>query len=225
MQETKIRDASSVIIVREDGPVPTVLMGQRGKTAAFMPNKFVFPGGAVDPIDADVKLVGEPNEICLNRLKKYSNINSSTAFLTSAIREVWEETGLMFGKKFPKRLENLGNESWDSFFKNGYGPSAKSFRFIFRAITPPNRTRRFDARFFLADANLILGQLDDFSDASDELSHLQWVSFEEARKLDLPFITEIVLAEAEALTLQNGPPDSVPFFNNSQGSSDILRIY
>ena len=81
MQETKIRDASSVITVRKDGPVPTVLMGQRGKTAAFMPNKFVFPGGAVDPIDADVKLVGEPNEICLNRLEKYSNINSLSCFL------------------------------------------------------------------------------------------------------------------------------------------------
>ena len=63
MQETEIRDASSVIIVREDGPVPKVLMGQRGKAAAFMPNKFVFPGGAVDPIDADVKLLSQPNEI------------------------------------------------------------------------------------------------------------------------------------------------------------------
>ena len=97
MQETEIRDASSVIIVREDGPVPKVLMGQRGKAAAFMPNKFVFPGGAVDPIDADVKLLSQPNEICLNRLKEHSNINPSHAFLTSAIREIWEETGLMFG--------------------------------------------------------------------------------------------------------------------------------
>ena len=70
MQETKIRDASSVIILRNLASEPQVLMGQRGSKAAFMPNKFVFPGGAVDPIDADVKLVGEPNEICLNRLVK-----------------------------------------------------------------------------------------------------------------------------------------------------------
>ena len=225
MQETEIRDASSVIIVREDGPVPKVLMGQRGKAAAFMPNKFVFPGGAVDPIDADVKLLSQPNEICLNRLKEHSNINPSHAFLTSAIREIWEETGLMFGEKIYKKFNSPDNESWKNFFKSGYGPSAKNFRFIFRAITPPNRTRRFDARFFLADANLISSHLDDFSEASDELSHLQWVSFEEARKLDLPFITEIVLAEAEAQMEKINCPASVPFFNNTTEKSEFIRLH
>ena len=44
-----VRDAATVILVRDPGgPRPRVLMGQRGAAAAFMPNKFVFPGGAVD---------------------------------------------------------------------------------------------------------------------------------------------------------------------------------
>ena len=43
-----LRDAASVILVRRDRDDARVLMGQRGKGAAFMPSKFVFPGGAVD---------------------------------------------------------------------------------------------------------------------------------------------------------------------------------
>ena len=106
----EIKDAASVILIRNKKSNPSVLMGQRGKDAAFMPNKFVFPGGAVDPIDADVKLLSQPNEICLNRLKEHSNINPSHAFLTSAIREIWEETGLMFGEKIYKKFNSPDNE-------------------------------------------------------------------------------------------------------------------
>ena len=49
-----VRNAATVILVREDGDEPRVLMGQRGKAAAFMPSKFVFPGGAIDPQDAEI---------------------------------------------------------------------------------------------------------------------------------------------------------------------------
>jgi len=47
IDKTAVRDAATVIVLR-DPDRPHVLMGQRGKTAAFMPDKFVFPGGAVD---------------------------------------------------------------------------------------------------------------------------------------------------------------------------------
>ena len=46
--KTKIRNAATVIVVRNKHDKPSVLMGQRGVDAAFMPSKFVFPGGAVD---------------------------------------------------------------------------------------------------------------------------------------------------------------------------------
>ena len=89
----------------------------------------------------------------------------------------------------------------------GEGPA---LRYIFRAITPPGRSRRFDARFFLADAEGASGDLEGFSGASDELSHLHWIGLDQARSLDLPFITEVVLAEVTAL-LRGVDQPGVPF--------------
>ena len=56
MEDVPIRNAATVILVRDMDEGPAVLMGQRGKAAVFMPNKFVFPGGAVDATDADVTI-------------------------------------------------------------------------------------------------------------------------------------------------------------------------
>jgi len=51
-----IRDAATIIMVRDAATRPRVLMGQRGQSAVFMPSKFVFPGGAVDAVDATIPL-------------------------------------------------------------------------------------------------------------------------------------------------------------------------
>ncbi|MEL7204010.1 MAG: DNA mismatch repair protein MutT, partial [Pseudomonadota bacterium] len=56
-------------------------------------------------------------------------------------------------------------------------------------------------------------------------SHLQWVPLQEARALDLPFITEVVLAELEARVADPSPPASVPFFKNNDEESLFLRMY
>ena len=57
--DVPIRDASTVILIRKKDNNNYVLMGQRGKNAVFMPSKYVFPGGAVDPQDSDIKLAGQ----------------------------------------------------------------------------------------------------------------------------------------------------------------------
>ena len=95
--------------------------------------------------------------------------------------------------------------------------------FVFRAVTPKGRPRRFDARFFMVDAAQLCSDPDDFDRAEDELSHLHWVPLAEARALDLPFITEVVLAEVTA-SLTRGLPETVPFFRNDDESHLVTRL-
>lgn len=194
MPEAPINAAASLVLLRDGA----VLMGQRGAGAVFMPSKYVFPGGRVDPGDhADFAGL---SETCLRRLGQHVPPDAPTAhgLAACARRELVEETGLSLA------------------------PTAR-LRFIFRAITPPGGPRRFDARFFLADAGDVQGAPDDFSRAEDELSHLHWVPLAETRGLDLPFVTEIVLAELRAM-LAGHDQHGVPFFDNSGTVPTFRRL-
>ena len=106
----------------------------------------------------------------------------------------------------------------------GLLPAAGALDFVFRAITPDGRPRRFDARFFLVDAAELVGDLDDFSRACDELSELQWIPLPETRSFNLPFVTEVVLGEISRAVREGGRPASVPFFDNRTARSVFSRI-
>ena len=93
--KTKIRNAATIIVVRNKHDKPSVLMGQRGVDAAFMPSKFVFPGGAVDDQDLSIDINDSINEVCKNRLLKENKNGSWNALVAAAIRELFEETGLV----------------------------------------------------------------------------------------------------------------------------------
>ena len=197
-----IRPAATVILWRERGDGPEVLMGQRGAGAVFMPSKFVFPGGGVDPEDHASPLPGLLSDLCARRLAAMvpDDAPAPDVLVAAARRELEEETGLRLA-----------------------APAAPSLRFVFRAITPPGRSRRFDARFLLADAACLESDPQDFAQASGELQHLSWLPLPQARALDLPFITEVVLAEVAALTAGRDQP-GVPFFDNSGTTPQFRRI-
>jgi 8-oxo-dGTP pyrophosphatase MutT (NUDIX family) len=197
-----IRAAATVILTRQGGNGPEVLMGQRGAGAVFMPSKFVFPGGGVDPTDHAAPRPGYLEDACTRRLGLYTDADAPApdVIVAAALRELAEETGL----EVPS-------------------PARGALRFVFRAITPPGRTRRFDARFLLADADILPGDQNDLSAASGELAHLRWLPLPEARALDLPFITEVVLAEVAALFAGHDQP-GVPFFDNSGDTPHFRRI-
>mgnify|MGYP000008789032 FL=1 len=222
IDKTAIRNAATVIVLRDRHTVPQVLMGQRGAGAVFMPNKFVFPGGALDQADAQVPLARPLPALCRQRLTEDTEADLANALAVAAIRELWEETGLILGT--PGQWQGTPPDDWQSFAATGHLPSADALQFVFRAITPPGRPRRFDARFFLVDAEAIASDLDDFGAACDELSHLQWIPLPEVRKFDLPFITEVVLAEIAARATSDTPPSSVPFFKNNEEASLFLRL-
>ncbi|MCT4558287.1 MAG: NUDIX hydrolase [Pelagimonas sp.] len=220
--KTAIRNAATVIAIRDRNSRPSVLMGQRGAKAAFMPNKFVFPGGAVDQADQHVPLAAPLPSLCAARLAQDAPSEMPRALAAAAIRELWEETGQILGQSgiWPGAIP----DDWLSFAETGHRPSADALQFVFRAITPPGRPRRFDARFFMLDAEALMSDPDDFGRAEDELSHLQWIPLDEVRNFDLPFITQVVLAEITARAHDDTPPTSVPFFRNDDEQSLFLRL-
>lgn len=224
-QSNQIRDAASVVLLRNRHSTPKILVGQRGKDAVFMPNKFVFPGGAVDQEDQNVRILHRPSPSCLEKLSKQVDKKITNMLLACAVREVWEETGL--------KLAHISNHScveipknWITFCKGGHHPSAKGMVFFYRAVTPPGRTKRFDARFFLADLDKVdlVGNPDDFSLASTELRHLQWIPLADASKLDLPSITQLVLATLSDVLKSNDSPSKVPFRHCLGGQRTIEWI-
>lgn len=222
VDKSQIRNAATVIVLRDRHTSPRILMGQRGAKAVFMPNKFVFPGGAVDAADAQVPLAASLNDICAARLAEDADPTLAHALAVAAIRELWEETGLILGR--PGTWQGTPPQDWQSFAATGHLPHAEPLQFVFRALTPPGRPRRFDARFFLLDADAVATDLDDFDAATDELSHLQWVPLTKARSFDMPFITEVVMAEIEARAGDLDPPASVPFFKNNDEQSLFKRL-
>lgn len=225
--EIPIRDAATVVVLdRHAAAGPSVLMGQRGAAAVFMPSKYVFPGGAVDAADAAARLGAGLAPETAARLAAEPRPGAASdphALAAAALRELAEETGLLTGHP------GAAPEGWDHYAGAGLAPDASALIYLFRAITPPGRPRRFDARFLLLDAEHLHGDRHDFAGACDELSHLHWVPLAEARALDLPFITEVVLAELAGVIARAGggplrAPESVPFFDNRDANPRFMRI-
>lgn len=110
-------------------------MGIRAGGHRFMPNALVFPGGAVDPIDASAPVASEPSQSLLAALARNARPRLARAIAVAAARELQEETGLSLGT--PPRLEALA--------------------YLCRAVTPPSSPIRFNARFLLAPAEATQG--------------------------------------------------------------------
>lgn len=192
------RDAASLILVDRSGASPTVLMGRRHRRHIFMPGKFVFPGGRVEPEDARMPVaagLAPEHEARLLKQIPRPAATRARAFALAAIRETCEETGLVLGRKgeLPPKIPS---ESWRAFAEFGVTPDLSALHFVARAITPPGNTRRFDARFFMADAELIAHRIEGVVGADSELDELVWVPIRQARDLELSSITQRMLEEA-----------------------------
>ncbi|MGN6516700.1 MAG: NUDIX hydrolase [Rhizomicrobium sp.] len=213
------KDAATLVLVRRGTDGPRVLMGRRHGNMAFMANKYVFPGGRVDPGDQRIALGGDLKPHVAERLTRGASAQRARGFALAAIRETFEEAGILIGER-AEILPRTRAPAWKKFFAHGIAPRLDAFEFIARAITPPNRTRRFDARFFMADASVIARALD--SRENEELLTPAWLTLTEARALDLPSITRAVLDEVEA-RLSDGVDGSrpVPFFRFRSGKSQV----
>jgi len=209
--DSEPRDAATMMLIDRSGRVPKVLLGRRHADHKFMPGKFVFPGGRIEALDAQMSAISdihpEMEKKLLERVAEPSPAFARALALT-AIRELAEETGLLLGVRRDAPPQTPG-EIWTEFAKARVHPDLGNIHFIARAITPPRRPRRFDTRFFTADASSIAHSIEGVVGADSELVELTWVPIEQATHLDMPTITGIVLEELLA-RVEAGMAHSLP---------------
>jgi 8-oxo-dGTP pyrophosphatase MutT (NUDIX family) len=193
------RDAATLILIRRDGPAPQVLMGRRHGGHDFMPDKWVFPGGRIDRSDFRAPHATPLRPSVAARLEKTTTPDRARALAMTAIRETFEEAGLLLARPAPSRP---GAGPWREFLAQGAAADLDALDFIARAITPPSRHKRFDARFFMAEADRLIS-LERQGDCG-ELDEIAWVTLDDALKLDLPSVTRFVLRE---IPLRLADPD------------------
>src|SRR6185295_289791 len=155
-----------------------------------------------DRADAHVPIATPLDRFVNARLQKAATALRARALAVAAVRETFEETGLMLAKplKGGAPEEDFG-EHWRGFLDKGMGPALDCLDLIARAVTPPGRPRRFNARFFMARAEDATGEIRH----SSELGDIRWVKLDEARELPLPTITGLILGEIGRLVKE--PPD------------------
>jgi 8-oxo-dGTP pyrophosphatase MutT (NUDIX family) len=192
------KDAATIILIDRSDATPKVLMGRRHHGHKFMPGKFVFPGGSVEAHDRLVPVVGELDPRVEARLMQRLRRPSRTrarAIAVAAVREAFEETGLLLGRKVAGLNSPAG--LWQAFAHAGVQPDLDELHFIARAITPPRRPRRFDTRFLAADSRAVAHRVEGIIGPDAELVELTWVPIAQAKQLDLPTITHVVLTDLE----------------------------
>jgi 8-oxo-dGTP pyrophosphatase MutT (NUDIX family) len=190
------RDAATLILLDRSGGAVRVLIGRRHHGHAFMPGKFVFPGGRTDPSDSripvaeglhpdeEAKLIGSGSKASPTRAR---------AIALSAVRETYEEAGFLIGRK---GAFATNRPDWRGFADHGVQPSLERLRYIARAITPPGRVRRFDTRFLAAWRDDVAVELPE-GGPTHELEELIWLPIAEAKQADIPAITKQVLSMLE----------------------------
>jgi 8-oxo-dGTP pyrophosphatase MutT (NUDIX family) len=215
------RDAATLILIERGLKGPRVLMGKRHDGHKFMPGKFVFPGGAVEPGDRSMSVAGALDPIVEAKLlaeTRHSSPDFARALALAALRETFEETGLALGVADWGAPENPPEGAWARFAATGVFPTLDGLDFLARAITPPGRPRRFDARFFVADASLIAHRADGVVHAEAELIELVWTPLDKALELDIPVITRTILGDlAEAARGGMSRFRARPFYRELRG--------
>jgi len=168
----RARHAASLIVLRGRGDAAEMLMGLRGAGHRFMPNRLVFPGGAVDAADLRAPFASPLRPDTARLLETAANPRLAVGLAMAAARELAEETGLTLGTP----------------------PALDGMHYLCRAITPGFLPVRFNARFLVVEADRVRGSLA----GSGELEDLRWYTLSEALALDLASPTRMVIDQLGA---------------------------
>jgi len=175
--------AAATLIVTRDGPAgPEALLLRRARSARFMPNAYVFPGGLVDDSDGSDAVIDRWDGLTPKAARSRLGLPAESAppaiaYFGAAVRETFEETGLLPGcRRSPRepggphpRLGGAssddgaipaaavrarealldGRRSFASILEElGMRLNGTTFAYVARWITPPSVAKRYDTRFF-----------------------------------------------------------------------------
>jgi 8-oxo-dGTP pyrophosphatase MutT (NUDIX family) len=153
----KPRDASTLIVWRHGLKGAEVLMGRRSRGAAFVPDFFVFPGGRVDPGDYAIRSATPLDLAAAKRMGVRGDSSLAKALAIAAVRETFEETGLLLAGSGD--IGEVAKAEWAHWKACGLAPELDRLTYFGRAITSPISPIRFHARFFIARAEALQGEL------------------------------------------------------------------
>jgi glyoxylase-like metal-dependent hydrolase (beta-lactamase superfamily II)/8-oxo-dGTP pyrophosphatase MutT (NUDIX family) len=160
--DVPVRPAATVVLVRPGTGGLEVLLTHRPATMAFAPDMHVFPGGRVDRADADPALAARSvlsAEVAAERLGGDLNPSAALAAHVAAIREAFEEVGVLLADHAPgadlagARSRLLADPAAFPAIAESLDLRLRTDRLVplSRWVTPPSMPRRFDARFFAAE--------------------------------------------------------------------------
>ena len=206
------RDAASLILLRIDSGDARVLVGRRPAQARFLPGRYVFPGGALEPGDSRARPATELDAGIAHMVAVGGQLSRARSLAMAAVRETFEETGLLLAD--PGDVGPEPSSSWAAMRARGLAPALHRVAYVGRAITPVRSSIRFHARFFVADARYASGKLGGDS----ELEDLHWCPVHELSHLPTIEVQSFMLRHAVS-TLTGGAdePARKPLFTQRAG--------
>lgn len=160
----KPRDAATLIVWRKTRSGVEVLMGRRSRRAKFIPDFFVFPGGRLDPLDHEVRAATPLDPVFLPGMAVRGNAALANALAVAAVRETFEETGFLLAAP---GATGETHPDWETWRAQGLAPALHHLSYFGRAVTSPASPIRFNARFFIAPAEALQGDLGGCGELSD----------------------------------------------------------
>lgn len=183
--EPAIRDAATVVLVRDGRDGLEVLLAERARSMRFGPGMYVFPGGAVDAADralaAGIALGGLSATSACRALGVAAG---GLAFWVAAIRECVEEAGILLATAAGRSVDaECVAGVRGALTGGGVGlvrvcrdyeltPAAERLHYLSHWITPPGAPRRFSTRFFIAVAPEGQRAVAD----GDEITSCRWLT-------------------------------------------------
>ncbi len=247
MNEVPVRDAATVMIVRDAAGGLEVLMVRRTTAAVFAGGAFVFPGGVLDAGDAE-EAAGLVRGLSADDAAALVGSDLGLGFWLATVREAFEEAGVLLASgaagtaalavppASARHAVHAGELAFGRLLRDvDAHVDAGAIDYVARWVTPPGSPRRFDTRFFLAAAPENQEPVHDGKETTEAL----WLRprrvlerFSEGEiSLMLPTIRNVQwlagfasVAEARAATRDRAVETVAPFVRNTEDGGVVLVV-